>query len=48
MDEYAGKIKSGFRKFGKKMGRQKMGQIKRRVKKDVRRLSKQTFGVSPI
>jgi hypothetical protein len=47
-DDYAGKIKSGFMKFGNKMKRKKIGQMKRRVTKDIRRLSKQTFGMSPI
>jgi hypothetical protein len=47
-DEYAEKIKSGFNKFTKKMGKRKMGQMKRKVKNNVRRFSKKTFGMSLI
>lgn len=47
-DEYTEKIKAGFNKFSKQMGKRKMGQIKRRVKTDVRRFSKKTFGMSLI
>jgi hypothetical protein len=47
-DDYAEKFKCGFKKFSNKMGKRKMGQIKRKVKNDVRRFSKKTFGMSLI
>jgi hypothetical protein len=47
-DEYAEKLKSGFNKFSQKMGKRKMGQMKRQVKNNVRRFSKKTFGMSLI
>lgn len=47
-DDYAEKIKCGFNKFSKKMGKRKMGQMKRKVKNNVRRFSKKTFGMSLI
>lgn len=43
-EEYSRKFKAGFKKFGQKLQKQKLGQIKRRVNK----LSRSVFGVSAV
>jgi hypothetical protein len=46
--DYANQIKQGIQMVSKKMGRRKVGQLRRRIRQEAKKISKKTFGASPF